>query len=512
MTERQSHSIRNAFWAALYMSVTMIMGFVIRTLLIKKIGKEYLGLSSLCQSVLGTLNLAELGMDTAISYNLYKPFAEEDTEQVNALLALYQKIYKLIALVILVLGLAVLPFLRGLIEGEPPADVNIHLIFMLYLLDTVFSYLLYPPRRPLVVVSQQFSIHQKVLLASFILMYAAQIAMLSLLRNYLLFAVCFPAFTILGSIIYRIVTDRKFPGYKAEGKLPKGFYAPFIKRVSGVALSRLRNASRSYIDVIFISSFLGLVVSARYNVYSVILVIPQAATGIIISSIKGSIGNYFAVENDERKYGLFDLLAFLFFWIATFCASCLVCLYQPFVSLWVGDDMLLPFTAAAASALLFFVMTTGSMLEMMKDITGIYWENRWTPLVEMLVNIVLDLICIRLWGVQGVLLATAFSIAVITLPSDLLVLFRHYFHRSPARYVIKYTLFTLLAAGLAAASHALCSKLPGSGIAILAVRLAVCLLVPNAILVLVFYKTDNFKSMLGTVRQILGREPKGADS
>lgn len=506
MTERQLHSIRNAFWAVLYTLVTTLMGFVIRTLLIKKIGKEYLGLSGLCQSILGTLNLAELGMDTALSYNLYKPFADGDKERVNALLALYQKLYKIIALVIFVLGLAVLPFLRSLIEGEPPAGVNIHLIFVLYLLDTVFSYLLYPPRRPLVVVSQQASTHQKVMLLSFAFLYTAQILALVLLRNYLLFAICFSVFSIIGSLIYRLVTDRKFPDYKAEGKLPKDFSAPFIKRVSGVALSRLRNASRSYIDVIFISSFLGLVVSAKYNVYNVILVIPQMATGIIISSIKGSIGNYFALENDERKYGLFDLLSFMFFWIATFCASCLVCLYQPFVSLWVGDDMLLPFTAAAASALLFFVTTIGSMLEMIKDITGIYWENRWTPLVEMIVNIVLDIICIRLWGVQGVLLATAFSIAVITLPSDLFVLFRHYFHRSLARYAMKYLAFALLSAGVAAAAYLLCARIPGRGILSLAGRLAVCLIVPNAILIIAFHRTDNIRTLLGTVRQILGRE------
>lgn len=505
MTERQSHSIRNAFWAAMYMLVTMLMGFVIRTLLIQKIGDEYLGLSGLCQSVLGTLNLAELGMDTAISYNLYKPFADGDKDRVNALLALYQKIYKVIGLVILVLGLAILPFFRKLIDGEPPAGVNIHLVFILYLMDTVFSYLLYPPRRPLVVVSQQFSIHQKVLLTSFIMMYAAQIAMLSLLKNYILFACCFPAFTIIGSIIYRLVTDRKFPDYKAEGKLPEGFYGPFAKRVSGVAIARLRNASRSYIDVIFISSFLGLVISAKYNVYSMILIIPQSALSIIVSSLKGSIGNFFAVETTERRYGLFDLLSFMFFWLATFCSTCLICLYQPFILLWLGQKMLLPFTAAIASATLFFVTTIGAMLEMTKDITGIYWENRWTPLVEMLVNIVLDLLCIKLWGVQGVLLATAFSIASITLPSDIHVLFKYYFHKAPARYVVKYALFTMLAAAIATTCHVICGLLPGSGIAALAARLAVCLLVPNTVLILVFCRTDNFRAMLGTVKQILGK-------
>lgn len=506
MTERQSHSIRNAVWAVLFTFVTTIMGFVIRTLLIKQIGAEYLGLSSLCQSILGTLNLAELGMDTALSYNLYKPYAVGDKERINALLALYQKVYKIIALIILLLGFTVLPFLQRLIKDEPPAGVNIHLVFMLYLLDTVFSYLLYPPRRPLVVVSQQFSIHQKILLLSFACMYASQIAALVCFRNYTFYCYCFPVFSITGSIIYRIITNRKFPQYQAAGRLPRSFYGPFIKRVSGIAIARLRNASRSYIDVIFISSFLGLFLSAQYNIYAMILIIPQSGINILISSIKGSIGNYFSLENQERKYGLFDLISFIFVWLAAFCAICLVCLYQNFICLWVGSDMLLPFTVAAASALLFFVMTIGSVLEMMKDITGIYWENRWTPLIEMAVNIVLDLFCIQHWGVQGVLFATAASIGLITLPSDLYVLFKYYFRRSPVRYILKYLLFMCIAAAAALACCGLCRLKEGNDFPALIIRIGICILVPNAIFAAAFFRTDSFKSLLGTIRQLTGTE------
>ncbi len=505
MTERQFHSIRNAIWAVLYTLVTTLMGFVIRTLLIQKIGAEYLGLSGLCQAILGTLNLAELGMDTAISYNLYKPFAEDDTERINALLALYQKLYKIIALIILLLGLAVLPFIPKLIKDEPPADVNVYFIFSLYLLDTVFSYLLYPPRRPLVVVSQQFSIHQKVLLLNFFFMYTAQIIILVVFKNYLFFACCFPVFSIFSSILYRFVTDRKFPGYRAAGKLPKDFFTPFIKRVSGVAIARLRNASRSYIDVIFISTFLGLILSAKYNIYNMILIIPQSGISIIMSSIKGSIGNYFAMESEERKCGLFDLISFIFFWLASFCAICLICLYQPFICLWVGSDMLLPFSVAIASALLFFVMTIGSMLEMMKDITGIYWENRWTPIIEMAVNIALDVICIKFWGVQGVLFATAASIGLITLPSDLSVLFKYYFRTSPVLYILKYLLFMCIATASALVSCKLCGFIEGTRIVGLIIRLSICLIVPNAFFTIAFFRTDNFKSLLGTIKQLLGK-------
>lgn len=150
-------------------------------------------------------------------------------------------------------------------------------------------------------------------------------------------------------------------------------------------------------------------------------------------------------------------------------------------------------------------MTIGSMLEMMKDITGIYWENRWTPIIEMAVNIALDVICIKFWGVQGVLFATAASIGLITLPSDLSVLFKYYFRTSPVLYILKYLLFMCIATASALVSCKLCGFIEGTRIVGLIIRLSICLIVPNAVFTIAFFRTDNFKSLLGTIKQLLGK-------
>lgn len=53
-------------------------------------GVEYLGLNSLFTSILQVLNLAELGVGSAMVYSMYKPIAENDKSTICALLKLYK--------------------------------------------------------------------------------------------------------------------------------------------------------------------------------------------------------------------------------------------------------------------------------------------------------------------------------------------------------------------------------------------------------------------------------------
>ena len=64
-----------------------------RTIIIYYLGAEFLGLNSCLQSILQVLNLAELGVGSAMVFSMYKPIAENDTEKLCALLNLYKRYY-----------------------------------------------------------------------------------------------------------------------------------------------------------------------------------------------------------------------------------------------------------------------------------------------------------------------------------------------------------------------------------------------------------------------------------
>ena len=123
--------------------ITILIPFVMRTILIKVLGTQYLGLSSLFTSILQVLSLSELGIGSAMVFELYEPIAKNDTERICKLQKLYKNIYRIIGTVILILGLVLLPFLDKFIKGGYPADINLYALYILYLLNSSASYLLF---------------------------------------------------------------------------------------------------------------------------------------------------------------------------------------------------------------------------------------------------------------------------------------------------------------------------------------------------------------------------------
>ena len=140
---RFKNSLRNSSVMMVGQIVNILMGFLLRTVFIKTLGQEYSGLNGVFESILMLLSLAELGFGTSAAFALYKPIFEDDKRKIGALMALYKKIYNIIAAATVILGLAVLPFLDFFTNGAsrtmPYTSVTV--IYLLFLLNTVLSYL-----------------------------------------------------------------------------------------------------------------------------------------------------------------------------------------------------------------------------------------------------------------------------------------------------------------------------------------------------------------------------------
>ena len=140
---RTRNAIRNVLSGILNKSILLLFPFLIRSILIKTLGAEYLGLSSLFTSILQVLNLAELGFGSAIIFSLYKPISVGDKVTISALLNLYKKIYRIIGILVFFTGLIILPFLKYLINGGYPQDINIYILYILYIYNTLYTCVIY---------------------------------------------------------------------------------------------------------------------------------------------------------------------------------------------------------------------------------------------------------------------------------------------------------------------------------------------------------------------------------
>ena len=113
---RIRNSSMNAIFGVTNNVMTLLLKFVFRTIFIKILSEQYLGLNGLFTNILSLLSFAELGIGNCISYRLYKPIANNDPVRVAMLMDFYKKIYRIIAAVVLVIGLSIMPALKFLIK------------------------------------------------------------------------------------------------------------------------------------------------------------------------------------------------------------------------------------------------------------------------------------------------------------------------------------------------------------------------------------------------------------
>ena len=185
--ERTKNATRNIIYGV-FLKIYQLLGpFILRTIFIYTLGMEYLGLNSLFTSILSVLNLAELGVGSALVFSMYKPIAEDDTEKICALMNLYKLYYRIIGAVILVIGLILVPFIPNLISGSVPEDVNIYVLYLMNLGATVLSYWLFAYKTCLFGAHQRNDMIAKVTIVSSTLQYIIQAIFLISISNYYLY-------------------------------------------------------------------------------------------------------------------------------------------------------------------------------------------------------------------------------------------------------------------------------------------------------------------------------------
>ena len=213
------NTIQGTIWGVVGKLLSIIFPFVIRTIIIRKIGVEYAGLGSLFVSILQVLNVAELGFGTAIVFSMYKPVSEDDTIKLSALLKYFRKIYYIIGFGIFAAGLMVMPFLKDLIYGDVPSDVNLYVLYLLYLLTTVSTYLFFGYTHSILSAYQREADNNKISMAVMLLTYLLQIIFLLLFENIYIYTLLLPISSITINIIRYFYVKKKYPLIKCEGNI-----------------------------------------------------------------------------------------------------------------------------------------------------------------------------------------------------------------------------------------------------------------------------------------------------
>lgn len=491
---RTVNSIRNIISGLLGKIVTLVYPFIIRTVIIYSLGVEYLGLGGLFSSILQVLNMAELGFSTAIVYNMYEPIANNDKSKICSLMTLYRNIYRVIGGIILVFGIFVSFFIDNFISGSYPDDINIYVLFYMYLFNTVISYFLFAYRSCLFTAHQRSDIVNNIQTTVIFFQYTIQLFILLFLKNYYFYFIITPIFTILNNCLAGIYSKKKYPQYKCDGNVSKNDRAGIVKHVSGLMIQKLSAVSRNSFDNIFISAFLGLAASAMYSNYYYIMSSVYSIIAIVISSLTASVGNSLLIESQEKNYKDFHKISFVYLWIAGWFSICLYCLYQPFMYLWVGKGLLLPKTTMILFCIYFYQNCFGDIFSLYIQAAGLWWKVKHIYALNALANILLNYILVRLWGIWGVLIATIITGLFIGSLSIGKALFDNYFKDYfYSKYLTEKLIFSLIVIGIAFITDYCIGILSISdSIFGFIIKILICFILPNSILVCVFHNNHLF--------------------
>ena len=507
---RMQNARKNISGAMLNRVVALLSTFVTRTVIISLMGTMYAGLSSLFSAVLQILSLAELGFGSAMVFSMYKPIAQGNTDEVNALLNLYKRIYRIIGLAVLAIGLAFIPALPVMIRDEVPPDINLYALYLINLANTVLSYSLFAYRSSILSADQRSHISSLMEAAATMISNLAQILIIVLTRNFYLFFLVLPVITACRNICTHVVTRRLYPQYCCRGQVPPETVLNIKKRVAGLFVYKVCQIFRHSFDSIIISAWLGLKVLTQYGNYYYIMSAVSEMTGVITRSLTASVGHSMVTETPEKNYRDFQAIQLLYMWICVFCTTCLYCLYQPFMRLWMGDALMFEPTVMALFCAYFFTSKMGDLCYTYRQAAGLWWQDRIRPVVEAAGNLVLNILLVQVIGVHGVLLSTIICLVTVNAVWGSRILFRHYFAGlGHGGYLLRMLFYAAAAVLCCAVTSALCGLIELEGVAELACRLAICLIVPNLMIPMLYRWLPEFSDAKALALRVLHLKTKG---
>ena len=504
-TSRTFNVIRNSFFGVISRVGVLLLQFICRTIFIKTLGEIYLGLNGLFTNILTILSFAELGLGNAIIYNMYKPIANKDNEEVSKLLKLYRKCYNYIALFIFGAGLLCIPFLKDLIGEAPAIKENIYLIYILFLLQSITSYFL-TYRRSLISANQKEYMCSNADLLSEVLATILKIFILLVLKNYILFLIVQISRNIIANGILFIKSKKMYPEINENEVAPlaKEETKGIFKNVKDLMLYKISSTINTGTDNIIITKIVGLSAVGLASNYSLLIGAVNQILLKVMTSFTAGIGNLNAKDTIENREKVFYNLTFIVTWIYGFCAIMLVTFLNAFIDVcWIGPEFLLSPAIVFALVLDFYISGVQYAGYNYAITTGLFKKAKWGAFSSAMINIILSIILGIKFGVFGIFLATGLSRLCSQTWLDPYLVFKYEFKKSAKTYFLKFIRNFILVAINMIICYSIFTHIAMHNLLDVLLYAILCAILCNIIFFLEFFKTWEFKDMIERIKLLI---------
>jgi len=499
---RKKLSLKNAVASIIQNSIAIIIGLVAQALFIKFLNIEYLGLNGLFNNIISMLGIVELGIGNAIVYKLYRPIAENDIETIKSLMNFYKKTYNIISAFVLIIGLIITPFL-GYIVGEININVNIYIVFILFILDTCASYLL-SYKRSILYANQRNYIVNYIHILYIILLNIFQIIVLYFTKNYYIYLIIKIVMRLFENIIITLISNKMYIYLTNKDVLPlnENILSDIKKKIKALFFHQIGSFIVNGTDNILISKFFSIIYVGLYSNYYLIINSVTTLFGQLIDAVTPSVGNMLITESKDKNFDVFKKIRFINFWVSCWTSTCILVLMNDFVNVWLGEQYILSYSVLIVLVINFYQQMMKKSYSSFKNAAGIFYEDRFVPLVESVLNIVASIILLKLFGLAGVFMGTIISGLALWCYSYPKFVYHDLLGGTYFKYIeetIGYFITFILIAGITftASIYISISNLYVS----LIVKACICILLPNLLMLIVFNKSNNYKYLIDIIKK-----------
>lgn len=500
---RTEYSLLNIFVGIGGYILNTVLGFVCRMVFVRCLSADYLGVSGLFTNILTMLSLTELGIGSAIVYALYKPLAEHDEEKVASLVQLYSKAYRMIGLVVAVVGALIMPFLSVIIQEPPQIKESIYLLYLINLFNTSSTYF-FSYRSSLLSAAQQNYIVIGVNYIITIVQSILQMVWLAATRDYLGYLLIQTIGTFVYNITISYIAARKYPYIKRKDPKPlsREETKDLFKNIRDLTAYKISGLLVNSTDNILITFFKGLATTGVASNYTLLVNTLNSLLGQIFNGLTASVGNHNTLESSQKRYEMFSFLNLMNFWIFGWATLGIIFCSTDLVELCFGTEYTLPISIPLVMALNFYTVGLQNAVWTYKQTMGLFHYGRFLQIVTAILNVFFSVVLGYRWGVFGILFATFLARLCTNLWYDPYAVFVHGFRKSPALYAQKY-FYYLLTLGIAAAICYPLMKCVEIPLVKVPAKILICSVVCNVVFYLMFQKTKEFQKLREVWKNVL---------
>lgn len=500
---RLKYVILNSLVGILLFLITGLLGFVRRKVMIITLGGEIIGLIALYSDVLSLLNMVDIGLSGAVGAVLYEPIYKANYSKIKGILNFYKKLYKYAGILFVIFSLVAIVPVGSLVNSSSIPDSQARLYFIMYALNTAITYF-FSYKLILMATDQKLvklrTISGLIKIVTIIL----NITVLLFLKSFLAMLVV----EIISNCVYLFIMSKsinsKYYLLKNEtALLEKKDKTKIVKSIKGLVFHRIASFFLYGTNYIFTTFFSGLVMTGIYSNYQLIINLATGLINSIFSNIASSIGNIIVTEDYNKRYQIYNVIFLVNFWISSIFASTINNASSAFISFWIGEEFIVNKITLYLLVANFFFSSIRPSTEQFKTSAGIYYEDRFIPILESVINVVACFLLGYRFGMTGVVAGNLISTLTIVFWQKPYITFKLVFNRSVIDYFKTFGFyFTLFIISIIISSE-LCDNLNVSQELLgFFIRSSISVLVTSFIFVVTLWHTKQFKDLMVYARKI----------